>query len=402
MRRHNRVRYLLMATALTGAVALAAPTALAVEATATEPAAPAASFALPPELAAVVTTVTDQVEQVRTQITELINPQHPTEPGQPAGQLSSAEVVDQARSDLAAVGFQAPPVDAAVTDAVDQAAAAAAGAGARYNDQVEITQDIRDRFVEEEVVPLDPNYRWHMDPVAKVMAGKPQAEFILHRVPGSWFDAPRIPEESMEAQNRDQSLFGPGTPVYVGDSAMCTLGVVGTDSQGRKVGLTAGHCGQPGDIVASADSWQVGPAGTVVATNQLHDYSVIEFGSNAEITRTYNGVTVNQVGGPVAPGDMLCKQGVATGNTCGPTLTADEALQISQTCAMVGDSGGPVLHGDRMVGMISGGVLPNQDLSCRTPLQGYAFMPTVSTSMDNVVRDMDARGGVGAGFRLAD
>jgi len=38
----------------------------------------------------------------------------------------------------------------------------------------------------------------------------------------------------------------------------------------------------------------------------------------------------------------------------------------------------------------------------REALQGYAFMPTVSTSMDNVVRDMDARGGVGAGFRLAD
>jgi len=69
---------------------------------------------------------------------------------------------------------------------------------------------------------------------------------------------------------------------------------------------------------------------------------------------------------------------------------------------MVGDSGAPVMAGDRMVGLISGGVLSDQRFSCRTPLQGQLFMPTVSTSMDTVLQDLDARGGVGAGFRLAD
>ena len=129
---------------------------------------------------------------------------------------------------------------------------------------------------------------------------------------------------------------------------------------------------------------------------------MIELGSNAEVSRSYNGVTVNHIGGTVQPGDVLCKQGVATGNTCGPTLMADKNLQISQVCAMVGDSGAPVMRGDRMVGMVSGGTLPNQNLSCRTPLQGFLFMPTASTSMDAVVFDLESRGGVGTGFILAD
>ena len=355
-------------------------------------------------------------------------------------EVVSADVVNHVRGQLAELGVQTPAPDKALTDAVDNAivahvpntrlrqtaidetaidgdavdeGAAETPAGttrAEYADPadvpvetpVEITDDIRERFVQEEAVPLDPNYRWMNDPVSKVMAGKPLEEWILHRVPGSWFDAPRIPEESMVVQNQDASLYGPGTPIYLGENMMCTLGAAGTDAQGRKVGITAGHCGQPGDKVWSADSWQVGPTGTVVASNQLHDYSVIELGADAQISRTYNGVTVNSVGGPVAPGDILCKQGVATGHTCGNVWAADDQVQISQLCAMVGDSGAPVLAGDRLVGMVSGGVLPDQRLSCQTPLQGQLFMPTASQTIDSVLADVDARGGVGAGFRLAD
>lgn len=411
MRRHSRVRSILTATMATGAVMLAAPAFAGAQAPAV-PAVPVAGASS--EVAAEVPV--NQVEVV------------------------SADVVNHVRGQLAEFGVQTPAPDTALTDAVDNAivahvpntrlrqtvidetvidgaavdeGAAETPAGttrAEYADPadvpsetpVEITDDIRERFVQEEAVPLDPNYRWMNDPVSKVMAGKPLEEWILHRVPGSWFDAPRIPEESMVVQNQDASLYGPGTPIYLGENMMCTLGAAGTDAQGRKVGITAGHCGQPGDKVWSADSWQVGPTGTVVASNQLHDYSVIELGADAAISRTYNGVTVNSVGGPVAPGDILCKQGVATGHTCGNVWAADDQVQISQLCAMVGDSGAPVLAGDRLVGMVSGGVLPDQRLSCQTPLQGQLFMPTASQTIDSVLADVDARGGVGAGFRLAD
>ena len=37
------------------------------------------------------------------------------------------------------------------------------------------------------------NYVWRTDPVSKALAGKPMADKVLHRVPGSFFDAPRTP-----------------------------------------------------------------------------------------------------------------------------------------------------------------------------------------------------------------
>ena len=379
MRRHARVKKIMTAAIVTGAVTWATPSVAA-----QAPELPAGSSLDIPAAPAPV-------------------------------EVASADVVNDVRAQLASLGVHVPGVDAAVTDAVDDAivthvpntrlkesAPAEAEADVDQAPVDRTTYADGEAWVPESEAALDQNYRWTDHPIDKAMARKPFAEWILHRVPGSWFDAPRIPEESMEVQNQDKSLYGPGTPIFVGDQMMCTLGVVGTDAEGRKVGITAGHCGDPGDKVWSADSWQVGASGTVTASNKLHDYSVIELGSNTEITRSYNGVTVNSLGGPVAPGQMLCKQGVATGNTCGQVWSADEELQISQVCAMVGDSGAPVMAGDRMVGMVSGGVYPDQRFSCRTPLQGALFMPTVSTNLDNVLADMDNRGGVGAGFRLAE
>ncbi|RNE49038.1 hypothetical protein C5L39_05240 [Corynebacterium alimapuense] len=336
-----------------------------------------------------------------------------TAPELPALEIASAEFVDHVRADLASVGITAPPVDAQLTDALDQAivdvipqelVSPVESATLEMPDPVatEFTEVASSESAKYETVATDPNYQWRSDPISKMMAAKPTANAVLHRVGGSWFDAPRIPVASQQAQERGVSLYGAGTPIYLGESAMCTLGAVGTDAQGRKVGLTAGHCGQPGDQVSSADSWQVGPTGTVVASNSVYDYSVIEFGSNAELTGNYNNVAVNELGGQVTSGTELCKQGVASGLTCGTTWSADEFVQFSQVCAMTGDSGGPVMAGDRIVGMISGGVLPYQQLSCQTPLQGALFMPTVSTSMDAVVSDMNAQGGVGAGFALAN
>lgn len=382
MRRHARVKKIMTAALVTGAVTWAMPTAAA------------------------ETPWTENPAESSVDV--------PVVPAPQPVEVASADIVNGVRSQLASLGVQTPGVDPAVTDAVDRAIVThipntrlreeptteVTGAPVEETERAEYSDG--ESWVTGAEAALDQNYRWSDHPIDKVMAGKPFEEWVLHRVPGSWFDAPRIPEESMEVQNQDRSLYGPGVPIFVGDQMMCTLGVVGTDAEGRKVGITAGHCGNPGDKVWSADSWQVGASGTVTASNRLHDYSVIELGSNTEISRTYNGVTVNSLGGPVAPGDMLCKQGVATGNTCGQVWAADEGLQISQLCAMVGDSGAPVLAGDRMVGMVSGGVFGDQRFSCQTPLQGQLFMPTVSTNFDNVLADMDNRGGVGAGFQLAE
>ncbi|WP_342319244.1 S1 family peptidase [Corynebacterium mayonis] len=250
----------------------------------------------------------------------------------------------------------------------------------------------------------DPNYQWRTDSVSKVLAAKPLAGEVLHRVPGSFHDAPRIPHEAEQAQNEDNvSLYGPGTPIYVGQN-MCTVAVAGYDDAGRKIALTSGHCGEPGTNVFSADSPGVGASGTVVSSNSDLDYSVIELGSNAEVSRTYNGTTINALGGkPRRPGQVVCKTGVASGYTCGATFHDWEHENISQVCAMPGDSGAPLMAGDRLVGMVAGGIAPPElNLPCYSPLQGAVHAPTRSLRMDSVITALELTEGPGRGFSLPE
>ena len=95
----------------------------------------------------------------------------------------------------------------------------------------------------------------------------------------------------------------------------------------------------------------------------------------------------------------MCKTGVATGTTCSISWLRNESTNLNQLCAMRGDSGAPVYIGKRLVGMISGGMVARGE--CVTPWQGPLHSPTVSTSMPAVVADMNANGGTGAGFKLA-
>ena len=353
--------------------------------------------------------------------------------------IDSAGFVEHVRGELSSVGVQTPQVDVQVTDAVDDALQKVVPQNKPAIPQPEAPQvpeipDVADSPVAGEVeefatqaydqaealtnpnpiglqeltqpefkpVEVDPNYVWRNDLFSKVAAGKPFEDFVLHRAPGSFFDAPRVPEESNQAMTQGKSLYGPGTPIYINDQTMCTLTMAGTDAENRKVGVTAGHCAEVGDSVASADSWQVGPTGTVVSKNAALDYSVIEFGSDAEVTNSYNGVTARGVGGNVQPGDVVCKRGVATGTTCGMTLMKSENIQLNQVCATVGDSGAPVFRNGQIVGAISGGYRPgNMGSSCITPLQGALHVPTVVSDSNVVIADMNRRGGVGAGFKLA-
>lgn len=248
----------------------------------------------------------------------------------------------------------------------------------------------------------DPNYHWRTDPASKVLAGKPFADGVLHRVPGSWFDAQRANPGAAQAAARGRALYGAGAPIYVGLYGMCTVAAVGTDGAGRKVALTAGHCGNVGDQVVAADSFAAGPTGRVARKNGALDYAVIELGPRADLTASYNGTTIRSTGGAARTGDTLCKNGYATGVTCGMTWIADGVRNQSQVCAMAGDSGAPLYSGTRLVGMVNGSSIPQTaNLACSTPLQGPIHAPTVSTNIDAIIRDLNARPGVGNGFRLA-
>ena len=243
-----------------------------------------------------------------------------------------------------------------------------------------------------------PTYAWRDDIVTKALAGKPFADRVLHRVPGSFHDAPRIPEAAHQAQARGNALYGPGTPILVGQSAqrICTIAVAGYDDAGRKVALTAGHCGAVGEPISSADAATLGSTGSIAHVNEQYDFALIHLGSNTEVTRSYDGLTIDHLGSaPIAPGRTVCKKGVASGVTCGLTWHDYDAMNINQVCAMQGDSGGPLFVGNRLVGLVNGGMFPPPfSLPCRTPLQGAIFSPTGSARADAVLSR------VPGGFRL--
>lgn len=321
--------------------------------------------------------VAQQVEQVKQQL-----------PAPAPVQVTVPQLEEILPVEAPAVAFEAPTADAAGVNHADI-------------ERNLTTDDLIEKRTGDDFIPLGegPNYHWKEDIFSMVAA----QHFgpVLHRVPGSYFNQPDIPRESLQAEREGYSLYGPGTPIYIGDDQMCTVAATGIDSEGRKVAITAGHCGKVGEEVTSADSWRVGPSGTVVAKGENLDYSVIELGSNAKVTNSYNGVTITQLRGTkLNEGEMACKRGVATGRSCGFTWLTDEDSHMTQMCATAGDSGGPVLKNGKLVGLVSGGVFPNYDLSCRSPWQGGLFMPTISVSADAVFNDIDRSGGVGSGLRL--
>ncbi|WP_301925636.1 S1 family peptidase [Corynebacterium glaucum] len=245
----------------------------------------------------------------------------------------------------------------------------------------------------------DPNYVWRNDPVSKTLAGKPLAQSVLHRVPGSLHDAPRTPQEALDAQARGNALYGPGTPIFIGtgeNAVICTVAVAGYDDAGRKVAVTAGHCAEVGAPVVSADARGLGQTGRVVHVDSRLDYALIHLAPNTEVTRSYDGLTINHLGSaPIQPGGQVCKKGVASGVTCGLTWRDWDLMNINQVCAMQGDSGAPLYVGDRLVGLINGGMFPQPfAVACHSPLQGPIHAPTGSARADAIFPQFPG------GFRL--
>lgn len=224
-------------------------------------------------------------------------------------------------------------------------------------------------------------------PAAEMMSGS--------RVPGHFFQSPLPPQEQLDILPR--ALVGPSTPISVGDG-ICTTAVSGYDAAGNKVAITAGHCGKEGDPVYSLDAPSAGRIGTYVRGGQP-DYGVIKLDDDVQLTNHYGAVTINQLGGPVpANNTQLCKTGITTGTTCGPKTGMEGAMIVAKMCGSNGDSGAPIYTDGRLVGIVNGGLglLP----SCVTPLQGDFHAPTAGADWNVIQQDLNANGGVGAGFRL--
>ncbi|MEV4431840.1 trypsin-like peptidase domain-containing protein [Streptomyces sp. NPDC049585] len=197
---------------------------------------------------------------------------------------------------------------------------------------------------------------------------------------------------------------------------VCTLTAVGRDNAGNLVGLTNAHCfidekgnklvgekvyrdtspagtaAAPADLNASRPDLETGAIGTVtyVSTpnNLLNtgpkglDYAVIKLDeTRVAPTATVGGVTISSIGAPPANGVRMCKQGHRTGLTCGIKLGTHNIWFTHLIWTQGGDSGSPVVSGQTLV--------------------GNAWGAQHSSAIVDIIAEMDANGGVGAGFHLA-
>lgn len=186
-------------------------------------------------------------------------------------------------------------------------------------------------------------------------------------------------------------VIGGGSGIVIDNAFECTVTTVGHDGAGRLVGLTAGHCGDAGATVSAEVDRGYGEIGRFAYSNNELDYAVIEFtpGRITPVNRIGN-VSITGVGGPAQFPTIVCKEGRTTGNTCG--ITWGDVFQTntetwSQMCVVEGDSGAPVVVGSTLVGMVNAYLA----MAC--------VGPEVGTNMNSIMDDINARGGVGAGFR---
>lgn len=193
--------------------------------------------------------------------------------------------------------------------------------------------------------------------------------------------------------------MGGGAGIVVEGDTLCTLTTIGHDSTGELIGFTSAHCGGPGARVAAEGAEGSGVIGTMVAGNDSLDYAVIRFDpEKVTPVPNYGGFVINGIGPDPTFGQIACKQGRTTGNSCGVTWGPgqDPGTIVMQVCGRPGDSGGPVVVNNLLVGMIHGAfsdALPNCVIKY-IPLH----TPAVVVSINAVLADVNAKDRPGAGF----
>ena len=185
--------------------------------------------------------------------------------------------------------------------------------------------------------------------------------------------------------------LGGGSGIVIDDRVECTLTTIGRDGGGNLVGLTAGHCGDPGAVVKSETAIGAGPVGKFVKSNHELDYAVIQFdGGKVNPINRVGNTTITGIGDPARFPNIVCKEGRTTGNTCGLAygdIFGTNAETWSQMCVIEGDSGAPVVIGNTLVGMVNAYLL------------AACIGPEVGTNLNTILGDINRLGGLGAGFR---
>jgi hypothetical protein len=200
--------------------------------------------------------------------------------------------------------------------------------------------------------------------------------------------ADEAPSNTLVDYNRqfDRAPFWGGAKYY--GAGGCTTGFPITDWWGDPGMLTAGHCGEPGDVLTTTSSSTV--IGQILDDNDSVDIAHIWVYSQVEPYSYVGGITSSQgrrlVGAATNhSGNYLCTNGAASGEHCavkvydvnGGTHTISAKRTKKNACAVAkGDSGGPVLS--QHSGIAYGyGIISSGSESVSTCGVGYNGLPLV-------------------------
>jgi len=194
-------------------------------------------------------------------------------------------------------------------------------------------------------------------------------------------------------------VLGGGSGIVVNGEAFCTLTAIGHDNRGALIGFTSAHCGGPGATVSGEGADSAGVLGTMVAGNEALDYAVIQFDpQKVTPTNNVNGFQINGIGPDPKFGQVSCKLGRTTGQSCGVTWGPgeDPGTIVNQVCGGPGDSGAPVTVDNRLVGMIHGAY--TEDLPTCVVQYIPLHTPAVTMSINAQLADIVAKNRPGSGF----
>jgi hypothetical protein len=197
----------------------------------------------------------------------------------------------------------------------------------------------------------------------------------------------------------DQVVLGGGSGIVIDGDTFCTLTSIGHDSFGNLIGFTSAHCGGPGAKIASESAQGSGIVGTMVAGSEGLDYAVIQFDPHkVQPVNSVNGFEIDGIGPDPSFGDVACKLGRTTGQSCGVTWGPGDkpGTIINQVCGQPGDSGAPVTVNNQLVGMIHGAF--SEDLPTCVEKFVPLHTPAVTMSINAILGDIDAKNRPGANF----
>lgn len=205
-----------------------------------------------------------------------------------------------------------------------------------------------------------------------------------------------------KAEAAPKAAVGGGTAIVFGGKYGCTMTAVGYDRGGRLVGLTAAHCAKGGHYnVSLRNNRAAGVIGRVSVLSKGGDFAAVTLDrSKVRPVRSVGPARIVGVARFPAFGVNVCKMGATTGFTCGPVLQDGQARSTGYVCAASGDSGAPVLRGNRVVGMLNGGQYVG-GVAIQCPFGGFPIhSPMVATKMTAILASLNRHGRVGAGFRV--